>query len=64
MGASGISEMVVSVCQMLVPVCQIISRRTPESYNFGTNTCYNFESLVGTEIMIIAQQDSNSALLN
>jgi len=54
MEASGTSEMVVPFCQMLVPSCQILSRRTPESYNFGTNKFYNFESLVDTEIMIIA----------
>jgi len=46
MEASGTSEMV-------VPVRQIISRRTPESYNFGTNKFCNLEFLVDTEIMII-----------
>ena len=49
---------------MMVPACQIISRRTPESHNFGTNKFYNFETLVDTEIIIIAWQKSRSALLN
>ena len=48
------SEMVVPVCRMMVPACQIISRRNPESHNFGTNKFYNLESLVDNEIMIIA----------
>jgi len=64
MEALGTSEMVVPVCRMKVPACQIISRHSPESHNFGTNKFYNFESLVDTEIVIIARQMSRTVLLN